>query len=101
MSSLNPRLVLSLEARTDLIDILRYTGERWGQNQLLSYRNKVNDALLIIERNPQIGHSTVALPETHRLYFAGSHVIIYRMRNDAIEVIRILHQRMSLSRHLP
>jgi toxin ParE1/3/4 len=100
MSSPSPRLTLSPETQKDLIDILRYTGEKWGQEQLLTYRDKLNDALLIIERNPQIGRLSRALPDTHRLYFVGSHVIVYRIQEDTIEVVRVLHQRMSIPRNL-
>lgn len=100
MSSPNPPLTLSPEAQKDLTDILRYTGEKWGQEQLLIYRDKLNDALLLIERNPQIGHPSATLPSTHRLYLVGSHVIIYRTRKDATEVIRVLHQRMSIPRRI-
>jgi toxin ParE1/3/4 len=82
------------------IDYVKNTGEKWGQEQLIVYRNKLNDALLILERNPQIGHLGMALPDTYRLYLVGSHVIVYRIQENMIEVIRILHQRMSLSRHL-
>ena len=46
MSSPDPRPVeLSPRARQDFVDILRYTGEIWGQQQMLAYRDKINDAL--------------------------------------------------------
>ena len=39
MSSRKPLPVkLAPKARQDFIDILRYTGETWGQAQLLAYR---------------------------------------------------------------
>jgi len=56
--------------------------------------------LLSIARNPQIGRRDEALPETYRLYFVGSHVIVYRIQNETLEVIRILHQRMRIPRHI-
>jgi toxin ParE1/3/4 len=100
MSSPNPRLTLSPEAQKDLIGILRYSGEKWGLEQLAVYRDKLNDTLLLIERNPQIGHAGVGLPSMYLVYPVGSHVVVYRIRNDAVEVIRILHKRMSILRHL-
>lgn len=46
MSSRKPvSIKLARRARQDFIDILRYTGETWGQAQLLVYRDKINDAL--------------------------------------------------------
>jgi toxin ParE1/3/4 len=93
-------LKLAPKARQDFIDILRYTGETWGQNQLATYRDKLNDALQSISRNPQLGHGRDDLPPTHLAYLVGSHVIVYRTSPDAIGVVRILHQRMSLARHV-
>ncbi len=101
MSSRSRRPTLSPEAQKDFVGILRYTGERWGQEQLLAYRDKINDSLVLLGENPQIGRQSDELPNTHRLYFVGSHVIVYRIHEqDAPEVMRILHQRMSISRHV-
>jgi len=63
------------------VHFVRYTGKRWGRAQLLAYRDKlnVNDALAVLSQNPEMGHQSaeLELPGTHRLYFAGSHVIVY------------------------
>jgi len=94
------QLLLSPRARQDFIDILRYTGEKWGQAQLLIYRDKINDALQAILGNPQLGHRRDDLSPTHQTYLVGSHIIIYRVRGDSVAVVRILHQRMSLGKHV-
>jgi toxin ParE1/3/4 len=100
MSSRKPApLRLSPKARQDFIDILRYTGETWGEGQLHIYRDKLNDALQAISHNPQLGHHRDDLPATHLAYLVGSHVIVYRALGEAIGIVRILHQRMSLGRH--
>jgi len=93
-------LKLSPHARQDFIDILRYTGETWGQNQLLTYRDKISDALKAISHNPQLGRHRDDLPSTHLAYWVGSHIIIYRTDADSLSVVRILHQRMSLTKHI-
>ena len=101
MSSRKPLAVtLAPKARQDLIDILRYTGETWGQAQLLTYRDKINDALQAVSANPQLGHRRGDLPAAHLAYLVGSHIIVYRIAADNLGVVRILHQRMSLARHL-
>jgi toxin ParE1/3/4 len=99
MSSPNYRLVLSPRAEQDIESILRYTGETWGERQLIVYRDKTADALDTLHRNPGSGHLSADLPDTHRLYPVGSHVIVYRVKQHIIEVIRVLHKRMSLARH--
>ena len=91
---------LSPRARQDFIEILRYTGENWGQHQLLAYRAKIDEALQAISQNPQSGHRRDDLPATHLAYLVGSHVIVYRADEAGIGIVRILHQRMSLGKHL-
>ena len=101
MSSRKPLpLKLAPKARQDFIDILRYTGETWGRAQLLTYRDKINEALQAISQNPQLGHRRNDLPTTHLAYLVGSHVIVYRVGADSLGIVRILHRRMSLPRHL-
>ena len=100
MSSPKYRLTLSPKAKQDLIDIFCYIGEKWGCDQLLVYRDKLAEALKTLGQNPYLGHCSEELPETHRLYLVGSHVIIYRTQEEMISVVRILHQRMSLIRHV-
>ena len=93
-------LKLSPKARQDFIDILRYTGETWGERQLKAYRGKIDEALQAISQNPQLGQTREDLPATFLAYTVGSHVIVYRARADAIGIARILHQRMSLAKHV-
>jgi toxin ParE1/3/4 len=92
-------LNLSPREWQDFINILRFTGETWGQNQLFTYRDKINDALQANGHNPQLGHRRDDLPATHLAYLVGSLIIIYRANSSSIGIVRILHQRMSLGRH--
>ena len=101
MSSRSLAVRLSRKARQDFIDILRYTGETWGPIQLEVYRDKIDDALQAVGRNPEIGHKRADIPPTHRAYLVGTHVIVYRIEDQGIGVVRILHQRMSLPGRLP
>lgn len=101
MSFLRPfPIKLSPRARADFIDILRFTGETWGRDQLVVYRDMINDALMALSHNPQLGHFRDDLPPTHLVYPVGSHLIIYRPGKDKLSIVRLLHQRMSPSRHI-
>ena len=82
-----------------LQNALRFTGETWGERQLIVYRDKIAEGLDTLLRNPGSGHLSADLPDTHRLYPVGSHVIVYRVKQRIIEVIRVLHKRMSLVKH--
>ena len=100
MSSRKPLpLKLSPRARQDFIDILRYTGETWGERQLLNLSRQNQRRIAGASGNPELGHSRGDLPPTHRAYLVGSHIIVFRIIADNTGVIRILHQRMSLTKH--
>jgi toxin ParE1/3/4 len=96
MSARDFQLKLSPRARRDFTLILRYTGKTWGEAQVFVYRGLIDAALEAIRLNPNVGHGHPDLPDTHRVYPVGSHIIVYRVRHDVIGVLRILHKRMSL-----
>ena len=102
MSSLKGHrdVVLAPRARQDFIDILRYTGETWGEKQMIAYRDKIDEALRQLGGNLGIGHRRDDLPDTHLAYLVGSHLIVYRDQGTRVAIARILHQRMSIARHL-
>jgi plasmid stabilization system protein ParE len=56
--------------------------------------------LTAIAQNPAIGQSRDDLPPTHSAYLVGSHIIVYRVIGDSIGIVRILHQRMSVAKHI-
>ena len=62
MSSPEYRVALSPKAEQDIENILRHTGETWGQAQLFTYRDNLADALTTIRDNPAIGHTSDELP---------------------------------------
>jgi len=100
MPSHDFHLIVAPQAQRDIISILRYTGETWGENQLLAYRKMLDEAVKSIGENPNLGHGSTDLSATHRMYLVGSHVIVYRIQDDLISVVRVLHQRMSLTQHM-
>jgi toxin ParE1/3/4 len=101
MSSRKKTLKLSAAAQNDLIDILRYTGEQWGKPQLLAYRAKMHQAFHTLINYPQLGYLEDNSPSgSHQCYLIGAHVIVYRIQENTIEVIRILHKRMRITAHI-
>jgi toxin ParE1/3/4 len=66
----------------------------------LTYRDKIHDALQFIAQNPQLGYRRNDLPPTHQAHLVGSHIIVYRMHMNGVAIVRILHQRMSLGKHI-
>ncbi|MDP0500303.1 MAG: type II toxin-antitoxin system RelE/ParE family toxin [Verrucomicrobiota bacterium JB022] len=57
-------------------------------------------AIKDLERFPDLGFSCAYVRVGYRKYPVGRHVIYYRVQPDALEVVRILHQRMDVERYL-
>jgi toxin ParE1/3/4 len=88
------RLRLSYAARMDLRQIAAYTRDRWGTKQALSYVTQLEKAFERVGKMTRLGKPVLGLEETYRALNVGSHVVFYRAENDAILIVRILHQRM-------
>jgi plasmid stabilization system protein ParE len=99
MSSPDLPVRLSLKAKQDFIDILRYTGETWGPKQLQAYRDKIDSALQLIGRTPEIGRSDGDEAGANRVFLVVD-VVVYRIEPTRVGVIRILHQRMLGALHV-
>jgi len=57
MSQPNCKLNLSRKAQEDFEDILLYTLQTWGEEQMYYYRDDViNTALEKLQKQPHIGH---------------------------------------------
>jgi toxin ParE1/3/4 len=100
---MSPAYRLSIYAERDLADIFSYTLETWGELQLDRYEALMEDALKRLAEDPE-GPGTKSRDELFphcRSCYAGSHVILFRVRGQTVEIARILHQSMDLQRHVP
>ena len=91
---------LSNAAVEDLRSIMAYTLEEWGSQQVIDYRDRIEDKLVLLAEFPGMGRTNDNLPG-HILYMVeGEHYVFYRVVNDGIEVIRLLHVHMDVFRHI-
>jgi toxin ParE1/3/4 len=98
MSCPKRRIELSQQAKEDFRDILSHTLTTWGESQLAKYRASINEALHFILDNPSAGRPSVK--PTLKVLAVEHHRIFYRIIDDTIYVVRILHERMDTARHL-
>ena len=95
------KYVLSPAARADLEDIWDYTCQRWGDDQAENYVRDIQRAVERVVGNPLIGRPCDEVREGYRRHAVGSHTLYYRVAGDGlIDVVRILHKRMDIDRHL-
>ena len=72
-------------------------GER---KQAERYVRLINESFRQIADNTSLGRSCDAIREGYRKRSVGRHVIFYRTVDGGVDVVRILHERMDVDRHL-
>ena len=88
--------ILSPLAQEDFENIWNYTAETWNPSQADKYFDKLMDGIYVIRKHSEIGRCINHVQTGYRSYVCESHLIIYRIIGENIDVIRILHQRMNL-----
>ncbi len=90
------KLHLSVAAAEDLENILQYTLDVWGVNQLNIYQSLLEetfDLLIMDPENPMVKQRDELFPGNKSVK-SGHHVIFFRLKNNNIEIIRLLHEKM-------
>lgn len=96
----NLRLDLTDDARRDFRSILRYTRGTWGERQRDTYARRLTAAMEKLTQFPQLGEARSDLPPGMQAFPVAQHVIYYRVDEQAITVIRLLHGKMNAPAHL-
>lgn len=94
------RLVIAKLAQADVRDIKRYTGERWGVEQKNRYISAIRARLSALREHSEIGRLRPEYGDSYRSLIIGAHIAIYRVTNNDVIVVRVLHQAMDIRRHL-
>jgi toxin ParE1/3/4 len=94
------RFIISPRARADIDDIWNYTVGQWGERQAEIYLRLLEAAVDAVVSDPKVGPACDDVRPGYRKYRVGSHVLFYRATANTVVVVRILHQRMDVERHL-
>ena len=93
--------VFTDEAKTDLIQIRRFTLKRWGKNQSEHYLLELQQTLNRLTSMPYIGICREQdLGREIYSFPYGSHVIYYTLHGGQLIVMAVLHQSMVPESHL-
>ena len=87
---------LSKQADEDLLSIFRYTYDTWGEEQVWVYLGLLEAAKDQLTENPFFpgSKSREDLAIGCRIFRAGKHYFVYRVRGEYLEIGRILHESM-------
>jgi len=85
------------KARSDLIEIGRFTIKEWGVSQRNSYLKELDHCFSRLARNPELGMACDFVARGYRKFPQGSHLIFYKQNSEGIvEIIRVLHKAMDV-----
>lgn len=94
------RYALSPAAQGDLESIWDYSLRHWGEAQAETYTRSIQAACEALAKGTLVSRSAEATRAGYRKVAVGSHVMFFRMQEDVVEIMRILHQSMDVDRHL-
>jgi len=87
-------------AQRDLDAIWDYTAAAWGVDQAESYVQTLARDMERLRHYPQLGRVHPSRHAAFRKLPSGHHIIFYIVVHSAVEVVRVLHERMDASRQL-
>lgn len=90
---------LSPEAEQDLSDIFDYTEIEFGLDQAVQYLKDLEHCFIQLCNNSNIGRERTEIREALYSFVSQSHVVFYRILNDRLRVVRVLHGSRDLPRH--
>ena len=95
----NPEYILELsdEAYDDLINIQNYTYGQYGETMWHEYGTDLDKGMAHILEHPFSGHIRNDLPDGYQALVVREHVMIYRMEDKTIYLVRILHGKMNFT----
>ena len=76
-----------------------YSLQEWGAEQADHYIDDLTAAFEFLLESPKAGTQCESIRTGYRKYPVIRHVVYYRETGYGIEIIRVLHDRMLVSRH--
>jgi toxin ParE1/3/4 len=92
-------ILISPEAEDDLIQAAEYLDRETG-NFVFGHRlhDEFDHILDLISENPSMGRARPELQNGMRGFPHGHYTIFWRLHDDTVEIVRVLHQRQDVER---
>jgi len=87
-------------AEADLEHIWHYTVRTWSVEQAVSYLDSLEQAFHLIAGSPYMCSERLEFRPPVRILHHESHLIVYLVRNNEVQVVRVLHEAMNIGAQL-
>ncbi len=91
---------LTEPAKDDLLSIWDYTADRWNEERADLYIDALDARFAWLTKNVGLWKSRPELGQGLYSYLEKSHVIVFWKWRDGIEILRVLHAKMDVERHI-
>lgn len=91
--------LLSEIADADLEDIFDYTVNEIGFEQAVKYLTEIEEIFLHLLINPESGRKRNEIKEDLYSFPKDNHIIFYRILDDHIRIVRVLHGSKDIPNH--
>lgn len=85
------KVVISPKAEEDLVDILVYSLENFGEQKALEYAGSLKEFFQSLSQNPEIGRKLDYLGLNYRVFFYSGQAVFYNFEEN-LEIIRVIHE---------
>ncbi len=93
--------ILTIKAVDDLLKIWDYTYKVWSEAQADKYYYRLLDSFQEVADGKISGKNYNEISADIYGFRSGQHIIFYRkLRDNRIEITRVLHNRMDLKSHI-
>ena len=94
------RIRLTPAAQSDLAAIWEYSADHWGEAQAEAYVTLIRNRAQDLAEGRIVPRKADDVRPGYVVCAAGTHHLWCRMTEEAVDVIRILHQAMDVKRNL-
>ena len=94
------KLFISPQTYNDLEIIYEFTLSNWGYKQAEKYQDDIYDPFISISENPEIGSIYIFKKGDYRKLNCNKHLILNRIQKKKCLIIRVLHERLDLVKHM-
>jgi toxin ParE1/3/4 len=89
------RVCLTPEAESDLEGIWVYTAKMWSVDQANAYTDDLVATLGLLASSPFMGRERTEFVPPVRVHRHQSHLIIYRVSTQDLDIVRIAHMKQN------
>jgi plasmid stabilization system protein ParE len=93
-------LALTRRAIFDIEEIEKYSKKHWGTTVAKEYLKSIEDALTLLQNQPDILHNKPDISEHFKIYKVRKHIIFCTVIQTNIFVLTIKHAAMDLPERL-